>query len=163
MGSGEAGEGQGMKAVRFRAALVVALCATAGSASAQGASEGDPMVTSAPLWDADHNGVYTCDEWKQYAGRMFNLADRNRDGYLDASEFKTIRQTAPMLKDADFAYFDDNHDGRVSRDEFVSKPNPLFARYDRNGDCKVTPEELKGEPSTQPEPRGGTRGPGGSR
>ena len=70
---------------------------------------------------------------------------------------------AQSLKDADFAYFDDNHDGRVSRDEFVRKPNPLFARYDRNGDCRITPEELKGEPSTQPEPRGGKRGPGGSR
>jgi hypothetical protein len=54
-----------MKAVRFRATLVLALCATAGPASAQGASEGDPMVMSAPLWDADHNGIYTCDEWKQ--------------------------------------------------------------------------------------------------
>jgi hypothetical protein len=45
---------------------------------------------------------------------------------------------AQSLKDADFAYFEDNHDGRVSRDEFVSKPNPLFARYDRNGDVSET-------------------------
>jgi len=45
---------------------------------------------------------------------------------------------AQSLKDADFAYFDDNHDGRVSRDEFVRKPNPLFARYDRNGDVSET-------------------------
>jgi hypothetical protein len=125
-------------------ALILVLCAAIGPASAQNASEDDPVVASAHLWDADHNGIYTCDEWKQYAGRIFNLADRNHDGYVDAKEFKTIQQAAPMFKEADLAYFDENHDGRLSRDEFVNKPNPLFARYDRNGDCRVTPEELKG-------------------
>jgi len=101
-------------------------------------------VASAPLWDADHNGTCTCDEWKQYASRLFNQADRNHDGYIDATEFKTIQQTAPMFKEADLAYFDENRDGRVSRNEFVNTPNPLFSRYDKNGDCKVTPAELKG-------------------
>jgi hypothetical protein len=48
-----------------------------------------------------------------------------------------------MFQEADLAYFDENRDGRVSRNEFVNKPNPLFARYDKNGDCKVTPVELK--------------------
>jgi hypothetical protein len=151
--------GKGMKTVRFDCALVLALCATIDPISAQGTAEEDPVVASAPLWDADHNGTYTCDEWKQYASRLFNLADRNHDGYVDATEFKTIQQAAPMFKEADLAYFDGNHDGRVSRDEFVNKPNPLFARYDRNGDCKVTPQELKATPSAaQPsEKRGGGR------
>jgi hypothetical protein len=131
------------------------------AASAQSAAE-DPFVQSAALWDADHNGTYTCDEWKQYANRIFNLADRNHDGYVDATEFKTIRGAAPMFKEADIAYFDDNHDGRVSRQEFVGKPNPLFARYDRNGDCKVTPQELKGEASEAPAPAAtGKHGAGG--
>jgi EF-hand domain pair len=124
--------------------LVLVLCAAIAPASAQDVSEDDPVVASAHLWDADHNGIYTCDEWKQYASRIFNLADRNRDGYVDATEFKTIQQAAPMFKEADLGYFDQNHDGRLSRDEFVNKPNPLFARYDRNGDCRVTPAELKG-------------------
>jgi hypothetical protein len=127
--------------------LILVLCASIGPVSAQDNSDADPVVASAPLWDADHNGIYTCDEWKQYASRLFNLADRNHDGYVDATEFKTIRQAAPMFKEADLAYFDENRDGRLSRDEFVNKPNPLFARYDRNGDCKVTPQELKGASS----------------
>ena len=140
--------------------LILALCAAIAPASAQNASEDDPVVASAHLWDADHNGVYTCDEWKQYAARIFNLADRNRDGYVDAAEFKTIQQATPMFKEADLAYFDENHDGRLSREEFVNKPNPLFARYDRNGDCRVTPEELKGTAGA-PQPsakRGAGRG-----
>jgi EF hand domain-containing protein len=142
--------GAGMKSFLSGRMLILLLCATIGAASAQELSEEDPVVASAPLWDADHNGVYTCDEWKQYASRLFNLADRNRDGYVDAMEFKTIQQAAPMFKEADLAYFDDNRDGRLSRDEFVNKPNPLFARYDRNGDCKVTPQELKGTSSAAP-------------
>jgi Ca2+-binding EF-hand superfamily protein len=147
-----------MDVIRLVGALTLALCAAAGPAAAQNA---DPMVDSASLWDLDHNGTYTCDEWKQYASRIFNLADRNHDGWLDAEEFKAVQKAAPMLKEADFAYFDDNHDGRVSRDEFVRKPNPLFARYDKNGDCKITPEELKGTATTQGAPPAGKRGLGG--
>jgi len=150
-----------MKAFVFGGAVALAVCTGITPASAQGAAE-DPFVQSAALWDADHNGTYTCDEWKQYASRIFNLADRNHDGYVDATEFKTIRSAAPMFKEADVAYFDDNHDGRVSREEFVSKPNPLFARYDSNGDCKVTPAELKGTASAPQAPQsGGKRGAGG--
>jgi hypothetical protein len=138
-----------MKTFLSGSTLILVLCATIGPVSAQDNS--DPVVASAPLWDADHNGTYTCDEWKQYASRLFNLADRNHDGYVDATEFKTIQQAAPMFKEADLAYFDEKRDGRVSRNEFVNKPNPLFARYDKNGDCKVTPAELKATSSdTQP-------------
>jgi hypothetical protein len=150
-----------MRSLFLGGAVALMVCAGGVSASAQSAAE-DPFVQSAALWDADHNGTYTCDEWKQYAGRIFNLADRNHDGYVDATEFKTIRSVAPMFKEADVAYFDDNHDGRVSRDEFVNKPNPLFARYDRNGDCRVTPQELKGEAGAPQAPAaGGKRGAGG--
>jgi Ca2+-binding EF-hand superfamily protein len=149
-----------MKTFLSGSTLILVFCAIAGPVSAQDNSEADPIVASAPLWDADHNGTYTCDEWKQYASRLFNLADRNHDGYVDATEFKTIQQAAPMFKEADLAYFDENRDGRVSRTEFVNKPNPIFARYDKNGDCKVTPAELKASSSAaQPsEKRGGGRG-----
>jgi hypothetical protein len=148
-----------MKTLLSGSTLILVLCATTGPVFAQDNSEADPIVASAPLWDADHNGTYTCDEWKQYASRLFNLADRNHDGYVDATEFKTIQGAAPMFKEADLAYFDENRDGRVSRTEFVNKPNPIFARYDKNGDCRVTPAELKGSSNdAQPsEKRGGGR------
>jgi hypothetical protein len=146
-----------MKTFLSGSTLILVFCAIAGPVSAQDNSEADPIVASAPLWDADHNGTYTCDEWKQYASRLFNLADRNHDGYVDATEFKTIQQAAPMFKEADLAYFDENRDGRVSRNEFVNKPNPLFSRYDKNGDCKVTPAELKAT-SSDAQPSGKTRG-----
>jgi len=123
----------------FLAALVLS-SSTTRQASAQGS---DPFIAWASRWgDPNHQGVYTCEQWKKYATDTFNAADRNRDGFLDAREFEAIRKADPMFKDADLGYFDDNRDGRVSRSEFVEKPNPLFARYDRKGNCRVTLDDI---------------------
>ena len=112
------------------------------------------LAASGPeVWDANHDGVYTCAEWKSYLERMFNVADRNHDGRLDAKEFETLRKAASALADADFGYFDENQDGKVSRKEFVEKPSVFILRFDKNGDCRVTPEELKA--ATTPQPTGG--------
>jgi EF-hand domain pair len=96
-----------------------------------------------PIWDANHDGVYTCDEWKSFADRLFTSADRNHDGKLDPSEFATIKKADATLADADFGYFDENQDGKITRKEFVEKPNAFILRFDRNGDCRVTPDELR--------------------
>jgi len=103
----------------------------------------DPFLAWATVWgDPQGRGVYTCEEWKRYAAKLFDDADRNHDGFLDAKEFDLIRQADKMLRDADLGYFDDNHDGRLSRAEFVNKPNPFFARYDRKRKCVVTLDEI---------------------
>jgi EF hand len=94
-------------------------------------------------WDANHDGVYTCDEWKKYLDRMFTLADHNRDGSLDPKEFETIRHADHTLADADFGYFDENQDGKITRAEFIGKPSEFILQNDKNGDCRVTPDEMK--------------------
>jgi EF hand len=105
---------------------------------------GDPMLSNGPpIWDANHDGVFTCDEWKKYADRIFTSADRNRDGKLDPSEFESVRKADAMLADADFGYFDEDQDGKITRKEFVDKPSAFILRFDRNGDCRVTPDEIK--------------------
>ena len=143
------------------AALVFVFCATATPSSGQprpGSGPGplppqasgttaDPLILAIPRWDADRDGVLTCAEWKEYAERLFRRADKNNDGFLSREEFVTVRQLEPIFAGADLAYFDDNQDGRVSLREFVDKPNPVFARYDRNRDCEITPEEIKGIPA----------------
>jgi hypothetical protein len=96
------------------------------------------------VWDSNHDGVYTCAEWKSYLDRMFTLADRNRDGNLDPSEFVTVKKaTAAVLPEAEFGYFDENQDGKISRNEFAGKQSEFIMRYDANGDCRVTPEEVR--------------------
>jgi len=60
------------------------------SASAQpveGSAGPNPLATAALRWDINHDGVVTCDEWKAYATGLFNQADKNKDGYLDANDF----------------------------------------------------------------------------
>ena len=119
----------------------------------------DVSPTSGPdVWDANHDGIYTCDEWKNYLDRLFTLADHNRDGHLDPSEFKTVRQAGTTFADADFGYFDENQDGKITRSEFVNKPNEFILQNDKNGDCRVTPEEMKGTSTDQKPPPSGRRG-----
>lgn len=104
----------------------------------------DPLLKNGPpIWDTNHDGVYTCAEYKSFLDRIFTSADRNRDGNLDPSEFETIRKLDPTLADADFGYFDENQDGKITRKEFVDKPGMFFLKFDRNGDCRVTPDEIK--------------------
>jgi EF hand len=111
----------------------------------------------AAIWDANHDGVYTCDEWKKYLDRMFVLADRNHDGILDSTEFKTIRQASAILAEADFGYFDENQDGKISRQEFINSPSEFILQFDKNGDCRVTPDEIKGSAEPQTKPPGGKK------
>jgi hypothetical protein len=115
----------------------------------------DAPSTSGPdIWDANHDGIYTCDEWKSYLDRLFTLADRNHDGHLDPSEFAIVRRAGTAFADADFGYFDENQDGKISRSEFVDKPSEFILQFDKNGDCRVTQDELKGA-STDPKPPSG--------
>jgi hypothetical protein len=53
-----------------------------------------------------------------------------------------IRKSHPVFKGADLGYFHDNRAGRMSLSEFVDKPNPLFARYDKKGTCRVTLDDI---------------------
>jgi hypothetical protein len=117
--------------------------AASGTATARRSKGLDALVAWATVWgDVGRTGVYTCEEWKRYATQLFKNADKNHDGYVDAQEFKAIQQADLMLKNADLAYFDDNRDGRLSRSEFVDKPNQFFATFDRKGECRVTLDNI---------------------
>ena len=133
--------------------VVAALAQSTPQPAQDGVLKGGP-----PVWDANHDGVYTCDEWKKHLDRVFTLADRNHDGRLDAAEFATVKKADPALADADFGYFDENQDGKVTREEFVSKPSEFILRFDKNGDCRVTQDEIKaGSTPAQVGPKQPTR------
>jgi hypothetical protein len=132
-----------MRAIISGCAAALLLCAASGFGAAQ-TTDTNPLLSSATSWDVNGDGIYTCDEWKVFVNKIFERADKNHDGYVDAQEFKTIQNADPLFRDADLSYFDDNHDRRLSRSEFVDKPSPFFARYDKNHDCRVTPDEIKG-------------------
>jgi Ca2+-binding EF-hand superfamily protein len=144
----------GISALRIGVTLAVLVAGNSlglSLALAQSASRTDPLLNNGPpLWDTNHDGVFTCDEWKKFMEQLFVSGDRNRDGALSPAEFEAIKKADPSLADADFGYFDENRDGKISRKEFVEKPSVFILRFDRNGDCRVTPEELKAAATGQP-------------
>ncbi|SHG43787.1 EF-hand domain-containing protein [Bradyrhizobium erythrophlei] len=124
-------------------ALVIAGVSLALAQSSPQPAQDGMLKNGPPVWDANHDGVYTCDEWRGFADRLFASADRNRDGHLDRFEFATVQKADAALADADFGYFDENQDGKITRMEFVEKPSAFILRFDRNGDCRVTADEIK--------------------
>jgi hypothetical protein len=135
--------GKSMRRIGVAAGLLLAGGSFALAQSTDDKARPAAAKSGPEAWDANHDGVYTCGEWKSYLDRMFNLADRNHDGRLDAKEFETVRKAAPVLADADFGYFDENQDGKITRSEFVTKPSEFILTNDKNGDCRVTPDEMK--------------------
>ena len=135
----------GFWVLRIGATLVMLMAGNSlGVSLALAQARPDPMLNLLPAWDANHDGVYTCDEWKSFMDRLFASADKGRKGYLTRPEFDAVKKADASLADADFGYFDENQDGKISRKEFVDKPSVFILRFDKNGDCRVTPEELKG-------------------
>jgi hypothetical protein len=135
----------------FSIGITIGLLLTSGPlAFAQSAPRPDAMLNNGPpVWDANHDGVYTCEEWKGFMDRLFKSADRNHDGSLNRAEFDAVKKADPTLADAEFGYFDENQDGKISRKEFVEKPSVFILRFDKNGDCRVTPDELKAAATPQ--------------
>lgn len=154
------------KSVRLTAAAALcclfAALTPAGAASPKGGSRtptDGPSGSGPEAWDANGDGTYTCDEWKSYLDRWFAVADKNRDGKLDQAEYASIRRPNTFFAEADFGYFDENQDGKITHAEFVGKPSEFIMQHDKNGDCRVTPDEMKAgaTPATTPGGRGKTR------
>src|SRR5258708_35101617 len=105
--------------------LTAAPYASAQSVPAGDAARGPRSTKDAPsangpdIWDSNHDGIYTCAEWKSSLDRQFTLTDRNRDRHLDPSEFTTIRRSGSAFADADLRDFDENQDGKVTRSAYV--------------------------------------------
>ncbi len=132
-------------------ALVLTGCSTAsvptiGSINPFGAktiSEVDRAYLQAVgSWDLNHDNVVTCNEWKSYAEDLFNSADTNHDDFIDASEWQNLTNIDKMFVTADLKYFDANGDGKVSRQEFVDKPNPAFVLMDKSGSCQLDANQI---------------------
>jgi EF hand/EF-hand domain pair len=121
---------------------LLSACA-AGDSVMSGASAVDQaFVSAAPTWDLDRDGTVTCEEWQLYASRLFAKFDLVGKGYLSPEEFRNLAFQDRLFETADFVYFDADRDGRVSRAEFVEKPNPAFRLLDKDHDCRLSNSEL---------------------
>lgn len=99
------------------------------------------FIGAAQTWDIDKDGLVTCEEWKKYAGTLLSESDANADDALAAEEFAKMAKTDRLFELADFKYYDQNGDGKVTRDELTGKPNQAFKLLDKNGDCQIARDE----------------------
>jgi hypothetical protein len=112
-----------------------------------GSSLGDVdtvFLSAAGSWDTNRDGVVTCYEWKQYAAELYNGADSNGDGTLDRTEYVKIINTDRMFQTVEFGYYDTDKDGKLTRAEFVERPNRAFVLLDKNNECKLAASQVAG-------------------
>lgn len=102
------------------------------------------FLSAAGSWDRNHDGVVTCDEWKAYARELFDAADADHDGFVNRTEWATIVSTDRMFQTVDLGYYDANGDGKLSREEFVDKPNRAFVLLDKENTCQLSSAQVAG-------------------
>jgi len=104
----------------------------------QPAPSGQPFANL----DADHDGKVSRAEWKGSAV-SFAMLDTNGDGVLDGGEMKPSSQAAPAepaLADT-FAQLDADHNGRLTGKEWPATTSE-FDRMDHNHDGAVSKDEF---------------------
>lgn len=119
--------------------------------------------------DLNHDGKLDAADRAAHAGEMFDKLDANKDGTISRDEFAAAHRTGPdgghdhgkqgsgkdgrgkdgRGKDGPgmggammmLAMADTNHDGAVSKDEFVAAHLKMFDMADTNHDGQLTPAE----------------------
>jgi Ca2+-binding EF-hand superfamily protein len=105
--------------------------------SAPAPAEESPAATFAQF-DADHDGRLTRKEWPA-AAADFDRMDHNHDGAVTRDEFLNLDRDRTRLESL-FRMMDKNRDNRVTRAEWKGDAED-FARHDRNHDGVLTRDE----------------------
>jgi hypothetical protein len=121
-------------------------------------------------YDADHDGVLTRAELETGLKADFDAFDTKHTGCLTPDQVTAINEArASVDQAASSPLIDWKHNGCVDFDEFAATPRSIFEQLDKNGDGKLTPDEL-GAPkqgsgnqsgTTQGQHHRGHRGGGG--
>jgi hypothetical protein len=152
-------------------ALGLAGAAYAAAPQAPADPLGDKTVTKAEFiakhgemfdtMDANHDGKLDAADRAAHMGQMFDMADTDHNGSLSRAEFDAMHQRGPeggmgggegMGKDMRhggdhgmgmkmLGMADANHDGAVTRDEFLAGAGQHFDMMDANHDGSLTKAE----------------------
>ena len=124
--------------------LMAWLLVTPKSAAAQSTTPVDKgqynTVELLRLMDKDKNGKVSRAELDGYMNKEFDSLDVNRDGEIDENELAQLHwnylstQLLPLM--------DKDHNGKISRQEFMKFMDQEFARLDVNHDGQLDVDEL---------------------
>lgn len=98
--------------------------------------------------DVNHDGMISKDEWMTYYNRMFDAMDKNGSGLLEEDEFVAINPMADfatattsyahaLATKTMFQKIDADHDGTISRAEFLAFHRKIFEMLDKRKEGMV--------------------------
>lgn len=111
--------------------------------------------------DANHDGAITRAEMRATRATMFERMDANSDGFITQAEREAMADAAQARGkskrpegagggpgpggggERGLERADTNNDGKISRDEFVNGPMPMFDRLDANKNGTIEATELE--------------------
>ncbi|HEX3431764.1 MAG TPA: hypothetical protein VHT03_12855 [Rhizomicrobium sp.] len=92
---------------------------------------------------ADKNGVVTRAAIEAGLRADFAAADRDHDGCLDAEEARAVNEERwKEAASASSPLIDFLHNGCIDFDEYAAEPRSVFEQLDKDGDGRLTPNEL---------------------
>jgi Ca2+-binding EF-hand superfamily protein len=126
-----------MPRLRF-CASVSALVLAANLICALQAASADPASGQVVAkFDADNDKTLSLEEVRTAAGAHFDRLNKDGDSTLEANEVKGV------LGPAAFKAADTDHDGTLSKPEYLALVEKLFNKADTNHDGTLTAAELR--------------------
>jgi Ca2+-binding EF-hand superfamily protein len=95
--------------------------------------------------DSNGDGRISLDEYLAASGARFKSIDSQNKGRIDAADIASSKSAIERIDhraNALVKHLDTAGNGYVTQDEFVAAAQKRFARLDKNGDGKLTPDEL---------------------
>jgi hypothetical protein len=107
-------------------------------------------ATSLLKYDADHDGTLTRAELEAGLHKEFDSFDTKHTGCLTSDQVIAINQARQSEDQAAASpVIDWKQNGCVDFDEFAATARSLFESLDKNGDGKLTPDEINPKPQQQ--------------
>ncbi|OJW73937.1 MAG: hypothetical protein BGO57_02005 [Sphingomonadales bacterium 63-6] len=124
-------------------AIATALCLAPVQAQAQGQRDPGKLLERS---DLNGDGRITRAEYTEARTRLFDRLDQNKDGVInqnDAGKRRLMKRPSSEQLQELAAHMDADGDGRVTRQEFVNGPAPMFDQADGNNDGVIDAREMK--------------------
>jgi|SRR5579871_479458 len=126
----------------FSVALLAAGCGNSPQPALSPAQQWHPPAELLEKY-ADKSGVVTRAAIETGLRADFAAADKDHDGCLDENEARAVNDARwKIAASATSPLIDFLHNGCIDFDEFAAEPRSLFEQLDKNGDGRLTPQEL---------------------